>query len=152
MSNISNNFGHLYSSSRSLRSASDTRIFRVSRVCRGTLGGRSFQYIGPVIWNSLSFSVRHATSLSFFKSKLKTHLLSSAYWFITFFLLFPSNPWQLCWSFSAVCGFVWLCMCVCVVFVYVCVCGCVCMACVRFEMNVLIWFCKCPGLSWDGVP
>ena len=42
--------------------------------CRRTLGERSFQYIGPVIWNSLSFSVRHATSLSSFKSKLKTHL------------------------------------------------------------------------------
>ena len=27
----------------------------------------------------LSFSVRHATSLSSFKSKLKTHLFSSAY-------------------------------------------------------------------------
>ena len=83
---------HLYSPSRSLRSASDTRIFRVPRVCRRTLGERSLQYIGPVIWNSLSFSVRHAMSLSFFKSKLKTHLFSSAYWFITFFLLFLLNP------------------------------------------------------------
>ena len=58
---------HLYSPSRSLRSASDTRIFRVPRVCR------------PVIWNSLSFSVRHVTSLPSIKSKLKTHLVSSAY-------------------------------------------------------------------------
>ena len=55
----------LYSPSRSQRSASDTRIFRVPRVCRRTLGERSFQYIGPVIWNSLSFSVRHATTLLF---------------------------------------------------------------------------------------
>ena len=70
---------HLYSPSRSLRSASDTRIFSVPRVCTRTLGERSFQYIGPVIWNSLSFSVRHATSLSSFKSKLKTHLFSFAY-------------------------------------------------------------------------
>ena len=69
----------LYSPSPSLRSASETQIFRVRRVCRGTLGERSFQYIGPVIWNSLSFSVRHATTLSSFKSKLKTHLFSSAY-------------------------------------------------------------------------
>ena len=70
---------HLYSPSRSLRLASDTRIFRVPRMCRRTLGEKSFQYIGPVIWNSLSFSVGHATSLSSFKSKLKTHLFSSAY-------------------------------------------------------------------------
>ena len=39
---------HFYSPSRSLRSASDTRIFRVPRVCGRTLGERSFQYIRPV--------------------------------------------------------------------------------------------------------
>ena len=54
---------HLYSPSRSLLSASYTWIFHVPRMCRRTLGERSFKYIGPVIWNSLSFSVRHATSL-----------------------------------------------------------------------------------------
>ena len=70
---------HLYSPSRSLRSASDTRIFRVPRVCSRSLGKRSFQYIGPVIWNSFSFSVRHATPLSSFKSKLKTHLFLPVY-------------------------------------------------------------------------
>ena len=67
---------HLYSPSRSLRSALDTRIFRVPRVCRRTLGERSFQHIGPVFRNSLPFSVRRATSLSFFASILKTHLFS----------------------------------------------------------------------------
>ena len=72
---------HLYSPSPSpsLRSTSDARMFRVPRVCRRTLGERSFQYNGPVIWNSPPFSVRHATSLSSFKPKLKTHLFSSAY-------------------------------------------------------------------------
>ena len=40
-------------SPRSFRSAADTRMFRVPRVGRRTLGERSFQYIGPVIWNSL---------------------------------------------------------------------------------------------------
>ena len=34
---------HLYSPSRSLRSAADTRIFRVPRMGRRTLGERSFQ-------------------------------------------------------------------------------------------------------------
>ena len=55
---------HLYSPSRSLRSASDTRIFRVSRMGRRTLRERSFQYIGPVLWNSLPLSGRHSSSLS----------------------------------------------------------------------------------------
>ena len=58
---------HLHLPSRSLRSASDTRTFRVPGVDRRTLGERSFQYIGPVIWNSLSLSVRHSSSLSPFK-------------------------------------------------------------------------------------
>ena len=44
---------HLYSPSRSLRSAADTRIFRVPRMGRRTLGERSLRYIGPVLWNSL---------------------------------------------------------------------------------------------------
>ena len=70
---------HLYSP-RPFRSAADTRMFRVPRVGRRTLGERSFQYIGPVIWNSLPLSVRHSSSLSSFKSKLKTHHFSSAYW------------------------------------------------------------------------
>ena len=70
---------HLYSPSRSLCSASGTRMFRVPRVCRRTLGERSFQHIGPVIWNSFLFSDRHATALSYLKSNLKTHLFSSAY-------------------------------------------------------------------------
>ena len=44
---------HLYSPSRSLRSAADIRIFRVRRKGRGTLRERSLRYIGPVLWNSL---------------------------------------------------------------------------------------------------
>ena len=48
---------HLYSPSRSLRSDSDTRIFRVPRMGRRTLGERSFQYTGPVLWNSLPLSI-----------------------------------------------------------------------------------------------
>ena len=55
---------HLCSPSRCLRSAADTRIFRVPRIDRRTLGERSFQCIGPVLWNSLPLSVTHSSSLS----------------------------------------------------------------------------------------
>ena len=54
---------HLYSPSCSLRSAADAHIFRVPRMGRRTLGERSFQYLGPVLWNSLPVSVRHSSSL-----------------------------------------------------------------------------------------
>ena len=70
---------HLYSPSRSLRSASDTRNFRVPGMGKRTLGEISFQYIGPVIWNSLPLSVGQLSSLCSFKFKLKTYLFSSGY-------------------------------------------------------------------------
>ena len=69
----------LYTPSRSLRSSADTRTFRVPQYRRKFQGGRAFSYIGPVIWNSLPFHVRHAQSTSSFKSKLKTHLFSISY-------------------------------------------------------------------------
>ena len=78
----------LYSPSRSLCSASDTGIFRIPMMGRRILGETSFQYIGPVLWNSLPLSVRHSSSLTSFKSKLKTHIFSSAS--IVFFLLILS--------------------------------------------------------------
>ena len=70
---------HLYSSSRSLCSSMNTHIFCVPRMGGRTLGERSFQYIGLMLWNSLPLSIRHSSSLSSLKSKLKTRLLSSAY-------------------------------------------------------------------------
>ena len=77
---------YLFSPSRSLRSTSDTRIRHIPRVYRKTLAERSFRYIGPAIWNALPLSVRHAYSLSCFKSKLEIHLFTLAYWFVIFLL------------------------------------------------------------------
>ena len=105
----------VYSPSRSLCSASDTRIFHVPRVCRRTHGERSFQYIGPVIWNSLSFSVRHATSLSSFKSKLKpTSSFLPTDLSLSFFCFDQNHDYYACVFAEGVC------VCVCV---RVCVCG-----------------------------
>ena len=66
-----------------------------------TLGERSFQYIGHVIWNSLSFSVRHATSLSSFKSKLKpTSSLLPTDFSLSFFCFHQTHDYYAC----GVCG------------------------------------------------
>ena len=69
---------------------------------RRTLGERSFQYIGPVISNSLPLPVRHLSSLSPFKSKLKTCLFSSAYehseWLIKAVTKRPADLRNTAWS------------------------------------------------------
>ncbi len=60
---------------RSLRSGS----LRLLSVCRSRLkhrGDRAFATVGPKLWNSLPVSIRMVSSLSSFKSKLKTHFLS----------------------------------------------------------------------------
>ena len=69
----------LYVPSRSLRSSADNRIFRVPMTNKVYQGQRAFSFAGPVTWNSLPNDVRHAESLSDFKSLLKTYLFSKAF-------------------------------------------------------------------------
>ena len=66
----------LYTPSRSLRSSADSHIFCISIRCKKFQGQCAFSYTGLIIWNRLPFSVRHAQTLSSFKSQLKTHLFS----------------------------------------------------------------------------
>ena len=58
---------HLYTPSRQLRSSTDTRVFRIPSFRTKSCGQRSFSYHAPIIWNQLSVSVRHSTSLSSLK-------------------------------------------------------------------------------------
>ena len=67
---------HLYTPSRLLRSSSDTRLLQLPSVKTKTYGERSFSFQAPSVWNTLPLSLRHADSLSAFKSNLKTHLFS----------------------------------------------------------------------------
>jgi hypothetical protein len=62
-----------YQPSRSLRSA-DAGHLSVPRIKLETFGRRSFSFAGPKIWNALPLSLRNASTLSAFKSGLKTHL------------------------------------------------------------------------------
>ena len=64
----------LYSPSRQLRSSANARMFRIPSFRTKSSGQRSFSYQAPVIWNQLPVSVRHSTSVSSFKSSLKTFL------------------------------------------------------------------------------
>ena len=144
---------HLYTLSRQLRSSTDTRVFRIPSFRTKSCGRRSFSYQAPVIWNQIRVSVRHSTSVSSFKSSLKTFLFLKTFSSV-------SLPW--CATGVCVCVCVWVCVracvracvCVCVcmyvcvcVCVYVCVCVCVCMyvlfVCVRVRACVRVRVCVC---------
>ena len=69
----------LYVPSRSLRSSADTRIFRIPTRKKKFQGQRAFSHLGPVTWNKLPYSVRHAQTQPQFKTQLKTTLFRSVY-------------------------------------------------------------------------
>lgn len=64
--------------SRALRSA-DQMVLDVPRSLFKARGDRAFAVAAPTLWNALPFSVRSATSLSIFKTRLKTHLFTLAF-------------------------------------------------------------------------
>ena len=67
---------HVYTPSRTLRSSSDTCMLEIQQYKRKTHGFRTFSCFGPHIWNSLPQDLRHCSTLSSFKAKLKTFLFS----------------------------------------------------------------------------
>ena len=67
---------HVYTPSRTLRSSSDTRMLEIQQYKRKTHGFRTFSCFGPHIWNSLPQDLRHCSTLSSFKAKMKTFLFS----------------------------------------------------------------------------
>ena len=67
---------HVYSPSRTLRSSSDTRMLEIQQYKHKTHGFHAFSCFGPHIWNSLPQDLRHCSTLSYFKAKLKTFLFS----------------------------------------------------------------------------
>ena len=67
-----------YKPPRNLRSSSE-RLLQIPRVNLKTAGERSFRYAAPSVWNSLPCSIRNISTLSQFKSHLKTHLFCQAF-------------------------------------------------------------------------
>ena len=93
-------FLNCYTPSRILRSSSDTRLLKIQQYKRKSHGFRAFSCFGPHIWNSLPHDLRHCSTLSFFKAKLKTFRFSQ---------YFHTNQYQ--YPVSAI---VIVCMCACV--------------------------------------
>ena len=69
---------HPYTPSRSLRSA-DQLLLTVPKARLKLRGERAFAVAAPKLWNGLPLHIRQASSLSHFKSLLKTHLFSLAF-------------------------------------------------------------------------
>ena len=67
-----------YTPHRSLRSSSD-KLLSVPRVNLKSAGVWSFQYQAPCVWNSVPIQTRFSTSLTSFKSSLKTHLFRTVF-------------------------------------------------------------------------
>ncbi len=63
-----------YSPPRPLRSQNSGHLI-IPRISKSTVGGRSYSYLAPKLWNNLPNTVREADTLCQFKSRLKTHLL-----------------------------------------------------------------------------
>ena len=64
----------LYAPSRGLCSSSDTRLFSIHRPITKSYGQRTFTYQAPHVWNKLPVDLRHKSTISVFKSSLKTHI------------------------------------------------------------------------------
>lgn len=69
---------HVYTPSRSLRS-SDQLLLREPITKRKLRGDRAFAVAAPKLWNSLPQHIRQPSSLSVFKSHLKTNFFSMAF-------------------------------------------------------------------------
>ena len=61
-----------------LRSSPKSLLF-VPKVNCSTLGDRAFAHATPVLWNSLSLTIRTSSSLAIFKKQLKTFLFKKAF-------------------------------------------------------------------------
>ena len=70
---------HIYTLSRTLCSSSDTRMLEIQQYKRKTHGLCIFSCFGPYIWNSLPQDLRHCSTPSSFKAKLKTFLFSQCF-------------------------------------------------------------------------
>ena len=67
---------HVYTTSRSLRSSSDTHILSTFNVKLKSYGQRSFAYHSPSTWNSLPLALRYQQESDCSKRALQTHLFS----------------------------------------------------------------------------
>ena len=67
-----------YEPTRNLRSSCE-KLLKVPKRNTKTFGERSFSFLAPSVWNSLPSGLRNSSTLPLFKSRLKTHLFTTAF-------------------------------------------------------------------------
>ena len=87
------NLVHQYRPARELRSKCDLHL-TVPRTRLKTYGDRAFGHAAPVLWNSLPVHIRHQKLFSSFKTSLKAHFFSQAYWVIKHYIIAVYRPFQ----------------------------------------------------------
>ena len=73
------NILEIYKPTRALRSAQDNLILKKPVMNYKSYGEKSFYFYGPLVWNSLPYSLRSIDSLDSFKKQLKTFLFKKAF-------------------------------------------------------------------------
>ena len=127
---------HIYTPSCMLCSSSDRPMLKIQQYKCKTHGFHTFTYFGQYVWNSLPQDMRCCSTLSSFKTKLKT------------FLFFTVLPFQLTSVASSlitnhISVSVCVCVCVCVFLcVHACVYTCVCVY-ARACVCVCVWMIPC---------
>ena len=67
-----------YEQPRNLRPSCE-QLLKVPKCNTKTFGERSFSFLAPSVWNSLPSGLRNSSTLPLFKSRLKTHLFTTAF-------------------------------------------------------------------------
>ena len=148
---------HVCIPSSTLYSSSDTYVLKIQQHKHKTHGFHTFSCFGPHIWNSLTQDLRHCSTMSSFKAKLKTFLFSQYFQNTVRRGRFLLQSLCVC---VCVCVCVSTCMCLCIrisvihgwIHCSVCVCACVCMcihACVRACVQACVPVCMCLFFSYD---
>ena len=67
-----------YTPSRMLRSQG-AGLLVIPRIAKSTIGGRTFSYCAPLVWNTLPAHVQSTDTITLFKARLKTYIFSLSY-------------------------------------------------------------------------
>ena len=134
---------HVYTPSRTLRSSSETRMLKIQHYKRKS---RTFSCFGPHIWNSLPQDLRHCSTQSSFKAKLKTFLLSQ--YFLPQLISIPSFYCSHCVC-ACVRAYVHACGCFHIIPYVSCFGRTVLYICIEYciKVNIQVW-CERSGRWW----